>query len=155
MSTFSMKLVGQDGDIKSLSITQPHKVSSWTNRHITNVKRWRKKENYPDWAIELVAVKAGYFPWEDWEGWKFDNGYIFSPNLRYGFKPQDIENVHFIKQHCEQLEHEIVVINNKYFFINYSKIMKHLNIKKLYTSMISRLRCAYRLQLGNISDKNT
>ena len=153
MSNNFLKRIPQDGDIKTLSITQPHKVSNWTSRHITNVKRWRNKGNYPDWAIELVAIKAGYFPWADWEGWKFDNGYIFSPNLRYGFKPQDIENIHFIKQHYEQLERELMSLNNSYFIINYSKILEILNIKKLYTTICTRLRCAYRLQLGNIFDR--
>lgn len=47
-------------------------------------RRWRSVGNPPAGALRLLAVLAGYLPWDGWHGWEVHNGYLFPPGYRRG-----------------------------------------------------------------------
>ena len=65
---------------------------------VRTVQRWRKSEA-PDWAGSMLRIHAGHLPWEGWEGWQIDNGYLFPPGFtRHGISPGDISALPFLYQ---------------------------------------------------------
>ena len=47
----------------------------------------------------MIRVHAGYLPWQGWDGWQVDNGYLFPPGFRrHGLKPGDINALPYLLQ---------------------------------------------------------
>jgi len=68
-------------------------------------RRWESKNNYPRWAVKLLASEAGYLKGESRRGWRVArDGRLYAPDLRDGFTPDDITNLHYLRQRCAELE---------------------------------------------------
>lgn len=62
-------------------------------------RRWRSEGNPPASAVRLLAVLAGYVPWEGWSGWEVDRGYLFPPGFsRHGILPGEFFALVFTRQ---------------------------------------------------------
>lgn len=104
MTISLMQYLGDDGDIKILARVQKNRVSALVGRDECTIRRWRRADKYPEWAARLVAIDAGYFIWAGWDGWQVRDDRLYSPGLKYGFSPDDIESIHFLRQRCDHLE---------------------------------------------------
>ena len=74
--------------------------------HLKTVKRWRDLNCWPTWARRLILLYGGYLAQNGWHGWQIhtvDNK-LYSPNLRDGFTPSEIESLHYLRQRCDYLE---------------------------------------------------
>jgi hypothetical protein len=38
----------------------------------------------PEWAKLLLALRAGFIPWDGWQGWEMHKGYLIPPGYRSG-----------------------------------------------------------------------
>lgn len=38
----------------------------------------------PEWAKLLLALRAGFIPWDGWQGWEMHKGYLIPPGFRSG-----------------------------------------------------------------------
>ncbi len=48
------------------------------------LRRWLKTGQPDPTALRLLAILAGYVPWEGWQDWEVDNGFLFPPGFRRG-----------------------------------------------------------------------
>jgi len=106
MTISNIARLGPDIDIKILCLYRKNFVAETCGVTIGQVRRWLKSGNFPDYAQKLIALEAGYFPWPEFSGWQVANGLLFSPNLKYGFAPGDIEAIHYLKKRLALLERE-------------------------------------------------
>lgn len=62
-------------------------------------RRWGKDRPPNQAALRLLAIRAGYVPWDGWEGWEIHGGYLFPPGYhKGGLGPGDIMVVPFLYQ---------------------------------------------------------
>ncbi len=47
-------------------------------------RRWRSGANPDGSAVRLLAILAGFVPWEGWDGWEVHRGCFFPPGYRKG-----------------------------------------------------------------------
>ena len=70
--------------------------------------RWLRTGKPNPTAVKLLAVLAGYVPWQGWDGWEMHNSYLFPPGYnRNGFSSGHIFAMHFERQAFAQLKHEL------------------------------------------------
>ena len=50
-------------------------------------RRWRSEGNPNPGAVRLLAVLAGFVPWDGWQGWEVHKGYLFPPGYSTGGIP--------------------------------------------------------------------
>jgi hypothetical protein len=56
-------------------------------------------------ALRLLAILAGYVPWEGWDGWEVHNGYLFPPGYsRGGIRPGEFFTVVFYRQQVAEYQ---------------------------------------------------
>lgn len=48
------------------------------------LRRWLHTGQPDPTALRLLAVLAGYVPWEGWQDWEVDHGLLFPPGFRRG-----------------------------------------------------------------------
>lgn len=48
------------------------------------VRRWLHTGQPDPTALRLLAILAGYVPWEGWQDWEVDHGLLFPPGFRRG-----------------------------------------------------------------------
>lgn len=54
-------------------------------------RRWRCDRSPPLAAVRLLAIRAGFLPWPEWDGWEMHSGLLFPPGwARHGFAPGEI-----------------------------------------------------------------
>ena len=73
---------------------------------LKTVKKWRDTNKWPTTAKRLVMLHGGFLAGSGWEQWQLhpaDNK-LYSPDLRDGFTPQDIESIYYLRRRCEELE---------------------------------------------------
>lgn len=69
--------------------------------------RWERLGKPDSSASRLLAVLAGYVPWDGWKGWEAHNGCIFPPNQKNrGISPHMLEQSVFYAQYLDTLEME-------------------------------------------------
>lgn len=62
-------------------------------------RRWRSEGNPAPGAVRLLAVLAGYVPWDGWQGWEVHQGYLFPPGFsRGGILPGEFHALVFLRQ---------------------------------------------------------
>jgi hypothetical protein len=62
-------------------------------------RRWRSEGNPPPAALRLLAVLAGFVPWDGWDRWEVHRGLLFPPGYRRGgISPGDIYALVFLHQ---------------------------------------------------------
>ena len=47
-------------------------------------RRWRVSGKPPVGAVRLLAILAGFVPWDGWDGWEVHQGFLFPPGYRRG-----------------------------------------------------------------------
>ena len=105
---------GYHGNKKTLRMIQ-HRcrfsdgdAAKYLHTSIDNYRRWKRQNNVNATAIRLLAIRAGLFPWPDWEGWEMHNGYLFPPGYnKNGFTPNEIMAMIFIKQQASEQKRQI------------------------------------------------
>jgi transcriptional regulator with XRE-family HTH domain len=57
-------------------------------------RRWLTDRKPNPAAVRLLAILAGYMPWDGWQGWAVENGYLFPPGFRKnGLRPEEYQAV--------------------------------------------------------------
>ena len=71
-------------------------------------RRWRTDRKPNPCAVRLLGVVAGYVPWRGWEHWFYSQAdqRLYSPSLRDGFTPSEVEQIPRLKQALGALERE-------------------------------------------------
>ena len=68
-------------------------------------QRWIRTGKPSPTAVKLLAVLAGYVPWDGWYGWEVHRGYLFPPGFtRHGVTPGHIQSMIFSLQLAETLK---------------------------------------------------
>jgi len=78
-------------------------------------RRWLATGQPNPTAVRLLAILAGYVPWDGWAGWEVHGGLLFPPGYRrHGVTPGDFFSLVFLRQsvgayreRVEELEDEI------------------------------------------------
>jgi len=111
-------------------------VSDLCGVTLTTYRIWKKKKNPNLASLRLLAVMAGYLPWDNWKGWEMHNGYLFPPGyskkglpsgefFSFVFKNQYISS---IEKRLKKQEKEIIVLNET---INNLRKPDNLNLNHL------------------------
>jgi hypothetical protein len=62
-------------------------------------RRWRCEGNPNPGAVHLLAVLAGFVPWDGWQGWEVHKGYLFPPGYSTGgILPGEFHALVFLRQ---------------------------------------------------------
>jgi hypothetical protein len=62
-------------------------------------RRWRCEGNPAPAALRLLAILAGFVPWDGWDGWEVHRGLLFPPGYRRGgITPGDFYALVFLRQ---------------------------------------------------------
>lgn len=62
-------------------------------------RRWLRDECPSPGAVRLLALVAGFVPFQGWDGWEFDNGCLFPPGYsKNGITPGDFFALVFLRQ---------------------------------------------------------
>jgi hypothetical protein len=62
-------------------------------------RRWLNSGQPNAGAVRLLAVLAGYVPWDGWDGWEVHGGFLFPPGYsRNGIAPGEILSIPFYRQ---------------------------------------------------------
>ena len=85
-------------ELSVLARVKKNEVASLLGVHEATVRRWNQKNRYPYWAMKAMGLYAGYFPWPGWEGYCVADGLLYCPELNYGYRPEDIQALHWLKQ---------------------------------------------------------
>jgi hypothetical protein len=68
-------------------------------------RRWRADRAPNPTAVRLLAIRAGYLPWPEWQGWEMHNGRLFPPGYRdRGLTPGHVLAVPWLQQRLADLE---------------------------------------------------
>ncbi|RKT46628.1 hypothetical protein [Thiocapsa rosea] len=68
-------------------------------------RRWLVSGQPDPTALRLLAILAGYVPWEGWDGWEVHNGYLFPPGYtRGGIRPGEFFTVVFYRQQVAEYQ---------------------------------------------------
>jgi hypothetical protein len=57
----------------------PGQVADYCMVSPETVRRWIRTRKPNPAALKILAIKAGYLPWESWEDREMHNGYLFLP----------------------------------------------------------------------------
>jgi hypothetical protein len=62
-------------------------------------RRWLHEGNPHPGAVRLLAVLGGYVPWDGWQGWEVDHGFLFPPGFsKGGILPGEFHALVFLRQ---------------------------------------------------------
>ena len=62
-------------------------------------RRWRATGNPNPGAVRLLAILAGFVPWDGWDGWEVHRGCLFPPGFtKGGISPGDFQALVFWRQ---------------------------------------------------------
>lgn len=62
-------------------------------------RRWRSEGNPDVSAVRLLAILAGFVPWDGWDGWEVHRGCVFPPGYsKGGLTPGDFYAAVFLRQ---------------------------------------------------------
>jgi len=76
-------------------------------------RRWKADRKPNPCAVRLMAVMAGYLPWDGWHGWEVIGGYLFPPGARQGLLPGDIQGLPFLKLALEARAREAMELRRQ------------------------------------------
>ncbi|MCF1183539.1 helix-turn-helix domain-containing protein [Marichromatium gracile] len=67
-------------------------------------RRWLQTGRPNPAALRLLAILAGFMPWDDWQGWEIHRGYLFPPGYRrHGIRPGQFFAIVFYRQQIDTL----------------------------------------------------
>lgn len=62
-------------------------------------RRWLSEGNPNPGAVRLLAILAGYVPWDGWQGWEVHRGFLFPPGFsKGGILPGEFHALVFLRQ---------------------------------------------------------
>lgn len=64
---------------------------------IRTYNRWCKTGTFPAWAKKYFFILSGKLPYPGFEGWEIYQGKLYSPDLRDGFTPREIEKIPYMR----------------------------------------------------------
>ena len=74
-------------------------------------RQWQRwKAGYPvnRSALRLLAILAGYVPWEGWSGWVVCDGHLFPPGVgKHGVSPGEIHAWPFLRQLLAEYQRQV------------------------------------------------
>jgi transcriptional regulator with XRE-family HTH domain len=71
-------------------------------------RRWRSDRKPNPTAVRLLAVLAGYVPWQGWQGWEVHRGLLFPPGYRRnGISAGDLYAWPFERQMLAELRRQL------------------------------------------------
>ncbi len=60
-------------------------------------------------AVRLLAILAGFVPWDAWSGWEFERGLLFPPGYsKHGIRPGEFFALVFYRQQVGEQRRLIV-----------------------------------------------
>jgi hypothetical protein len=66
-------------------------------------RRWLVSGQPDPTAVRLLAILAGYVPWDGWDGWEVHNGSLFPPGeSRGGIRPGEFSAAVFYRQQAAE-----------------------------------------------------
>jgi len=78
-------------------------------------RRWCSDRKPRRCAMRLLAIYAGYVPWPGWTGFFFNHhdGMLYHKDLKYGFTPGDLANLHWLKQELRETKKELYELRTR------------------------------------------
>ncbi|RME34851.1 MAG: hypothetical protein D6786_03640 [Gammaproteobacteria bacterium] len=76
-------------------------------------RRWKSDRKPNPCAVRLMAVMAGYMPWQGWHRWEVIGGCLFEPGARRGLLPGDIQGLPFLKLALEARSREVMELRRE------------------------------------------
>ena len=73
---------------------------------VRTYRRWLR-DKPPEWARLLLAIRAGFVPWDGWQGWQMVNDGIVPPGYRDAVTPGQIMAVPYRLQLIADLKRQI------------------------------------------------
>ncbi len=116
MKTFSSDYInavteGFQGNVNTLSHLQTltgytdNTVCELCGVSLSTYRRWKRNNNPNIASLRLLAVMAGYMPWDKWQGWEMHNGYMFPPGYsKNGIPPGEFFSFIFKNQYISSIE---------------------------------------------------
>lgn len=78
---------------------------------VETYRRWLTDRKPNPTAVRLMAILAGYVPWQGWDGWEMHRGYLLPPGYtRHGVSPGDWVALVFLKQLVSEQERQITAL---------------------------------------------
>jgi hypothetical protein len=75
---------------------------------VETYRRWRRDRTPNRAAVRLLAIFAGYLPWDGWRGWEMQGGYLFPPGFeRHGIAPGEVITLPYWRQLAKQLQRDL------------------------------------------------
>jgi transcriptional regulator with XRE-family HTH domain len=84
-------------DIRVLARINKNDVARILGVHEATVRRWNRNSSHPEWAYKLIGLHAGWLLQDGWQGWFFDEGLLYHPEYKYGFSPQDVTQLAWLR----------------------------------------------------------
>ena len=70
-------------------------------------RRWRANGQPPVAAVRLLAILAGFVPWDGWDGWEVHKGCFFPPGFtRGGISPGEFQALVFWRQQVHEYKRQ-------------------------------------------------
>jgi transcriptional regulator with XRE-family HTH domain len=77
--------------------------------HPRTVRAWLASGSANPSALKLLAILAGFVPWDGWQGWELDNGLLFPPGYRrHGIAPGEFAALVFYRQQVTEQRRVLV-----------------------------------------------
>lgn len=84
-------------------------------------RRWLSTRKANAGAVRLLAILAGYVPWDGWQGWEVHQGLLFPPGYsKNGIAPGEFlalpfyrQSVSAYRERVQQLEAELSRLKNR------------------------------------------
>ena len=71
-------------------------------------RRWGADRPVNLTAMRLLAIFAGYLPWNGWQGWEMHDGCLFPPGYtRGGLRPGDVMALPFLYQLLDEYKRQL------------------------------------------------
>ena len=84
-----------------------HQTAEFLHVSKKTLYRWEQTGRPDPTASKLMAIRAGFVPWENWRGWEMHAGRLFAPGqLRHGLTASMIEGMVIVRQYKDTLEAE-------------------------------------------------
>lgn len=81
-------------------------VAAFLGVTVRTYRRWLRAKP-PEWARLLMAIRAGFVPWDGWRGWRIVDDGIVPPGYRDSVTPGQIMAVPFRLQLIADLKTRI------------------------------------------------
>ena len=99
-------------------------LQTFLGRTSRTLRRW-KTAGMPEWARNLLRLRAGYLDALGWKGWRLVDGELYAPDLARGFRQSDLRRAHWDRQRLHFLERDATNLDAAYQEYQDLFIFKH------------------------------